>query len=100
MLPELRVGAERSNAGGSDARRRLAQSHWLPRAKLPPDQAAINAACKGGVKISLNPMKSSLDAEIADVSLRKLLTIASTLAFQYAENGADAYYITRRACVE
>ncbi len=45
-------------------------------------------------------MKASPHGEIADAALRKLLTIASDLAFQYSDNGQDAYQITRRAFVE
>src|SRR5581483_3519425 len=55
---------------------------------------------QSAVKISLNRRKTSPRGEIADAGVRKLLTIASGLAFQYSENGQDAYRITRRAFVE
>jgi hypothetical protein len=45
-------------------------------------------------------MKARPDGEIPDAALRKLLTIASDLAFQYSDNGQDACRITRRAFVE
>lgn len=52
------------------------------------------------VKISLNRMKAGPQGEIPGAALRKLLIIASDLAFQYSDNGQDAYRITRRAFVE
>jgi len=45
-------------------------------------------------------MKARPRGEITDAALRKLLTIASDLAFQYSDSGQDAYRITRRAFVE
>jgi hypothetical protein len=45
-------------------------------------------------------MKVSAHGGITSAALRKLLTVASDLAFEYSDNAQDAYRNTRSACVE